>query len=221
LARGELPKLIRGSKLGPSFEIKLVWQETAWEGSKSLDEYCAEHEIKQAASLKQVVDECDCICVLSPRNPERHEDLSAYALASGKPVYIDKPFAPSLEAARRIVDRASQHGSPIMSSSSLRYDAALVEAAEKIGGERVDLVSLRGGAWDTYAIHQLEMLAALMGTGAQRVMQCGTSQCPLVIVDYEAVLSNVEAMLNNLEGRRRGVINLIPKHPFQLSASYG
>lgn len=201
------PKLIQESSYKDKFEIALVWEE-APESADSLEKYCKKHNLMPASGLKQVVDECDCICVLSPRNPERHEDLSAYALSCGKPVYIDKPFAPSAEVAKRIVKKAKDYKAPLMSSSALRFDSTMEQAADKIGGQPVNFMSIRGGGdFDIYAIHQVEMLAALMGTGASRVMQCGNEQNKLILVDYP--------------DNRRAVLNLIPGHPFQFSVQYG
>ena len=46
-----------------------------------------------------------------------------------------------------------------------------------------------------------------LGTGARRVKQCGGRYADLLVIDYD-------------DGRR-GVINLLSHHPFQLSAHYG
>jgi len=64
-----------------------------------------------------------------------------------------------------------------------------------------------GGRFGVYAIHQIEMLVMALGTGASQVMQVGTAEANLMVVNYR-------------DGRR-GTINLIPGHPFQLSIQYG
>ncbi|MDD3805399.1 MAG: Gfo/Idh/MocA family oxidoreductase [bacterium] len=203
------PKMIRESSLKDKFDVSLAWEEITPEGKKNLDQWCQEQQVGKAASIKQVVEECDCIIVLSPDNAERHEDLADLPLRSGKPVYIDKPIAPSLAAASRLFDKAQRYGTPMMSSSALRFGSALQKALdEDLKEQRVNFVSVRGGGvFHIYAIHQLEMLVMVMGTGARRVMQCGTTKVPLMIVDYE-------------DGRR-GSINLLPGYAFQLSAQYG
>jgi len=203
------PKMIRESSLKDKFEVALAWEEITREGKKNLDEWCREQQVGKAASIEQVVAECDCIIVLSPDNAERHEDLADLPLKSGKPVYIDKPIAPSLAAAARLFDKAQRYGTPMMSSSALRFGSVLQKALEEdMKGETANYVSVRGGGvFHIYAIHQIEMLVMAMGTGAKRVMQCGPEKSPLMVIDYE-------------DGRR-GSINLLPGYPFQLSAQYG
>lgn len=202
------PKMIRDSALGGEFEVALAWEETSREGRKPIDAWCADMGIGKADSIEQVIEQCDCLIVLSPDNPERHEDLSRLALASGKPVYVDKPFADSLAAGKRMVERAKASGTPLMSSSALRFDSTVASTLEMIGDERVKFVTTRGpGEFGTYSIHQIEPLVALMGTGARQVMQCGNEDSKLMVIDYG--------------DDRRGVINLIPSHPFAFSVRFG
>lgn len=202
------PRMIRESALGADFEVALAWEETSVEGRKPIDQWCSEMGIPKAESIEQVVEQCDYLIVLSPDNPERHEDLSRLPLASGKPVYVDKPFADSLTAGKRMIELAKAHGTPMMSSSALRFDSTVKEALETIGDQRVNFVTTRGpGNFDTYSIHQIEPLVAMMGTGAKRVMQCGNETSKLMVIDYG--------------DDRRGVINLVPSHPFAFSVSFG
>ena len=51
----------------------------------------------------------------------QHLEQVKQALASGKPLWIDKPLAASLEDAREIARLAKQAGVPWFSASSLRY----------------------------------------------------------------------------------------------------
>ncbi|HBJ95698.1 MAG TPA: oxidoreductase, partial [Lentisphaeria bacterium] len=53
--------------------------------------------------------------MLAPSNPEKHEELAHAVLASGKPVFIDKPFAPDGEAAERLFARADRFRTPLFS----------------------------------------------------------------------------------------------------------
>ena len=203
------PTFIRQSAYKDAFEVALAWEETTPAGRRPLDEWCREQGVGKAESVEEVIEKCDCIVVLSPDNAERHEDLADLPLQSGKPVYIDKPIAPSLAAAKRLFDKAEQHGTPMMSSSALRYGSALANAIEdQIAGKPVHFVSTRGpGEWATYAIHQVEMLVMTLGTGATRVMDCGNDQVNLLAVDYP-------------DGRR-GLVEQIPEHTFQVSAQFG
>ena len=202
------PKMIRGSSLKDKFEIALAWDMIKKDGKTPLDVWCKEKGVRQASSLEQVVEECDCIVVLSPDNSEMHEKLADLPLRSGKPVYVDKPIAPDLAAAKRLFKKAEENGTPMMSSSALRFGSALENAIKDIGADPVGYAAVQGaGVFHIYVIHQLEMLVMLMGTGSKRVIQCGGSSSNLMVVDYG-------------DGRR-GTVNLIPGQPFRLSAGYG
>jgi hypothetical protein len=202
------PQMIANSSFKDKFEVTLAWDKIQKEGRRSLDQWCNEMKIPKASSLEQVVEECDCIVVLSPDNTEMHEELADLPLKSGKVVYIDKPFAPSLAAAKRLVEKAEKYNTPLMSSSALRFGSALEKALkETITGQPVHFAATRGGGvFHIYAIHQIEMLVMALGTGAKRVMQCGNDHSNLMVVDYG-------------DGRR-GSINLVGNNPFGMSIRY-
>lgn len=202
------PTFIKNSSYADKFQVALAWEQASLPGKKSIDQWCAEQGVAKARSMDQVIEECDCIVVLSPDNPEQHESLTDLPLRSGKPVYVDKTFAPSLAAARRMVENAKAHNTPMMTSSALRYDSTVDSAMQTIGDQPVKFVSLRGpGVWEIYAIHQVEPLTRIIGAGAKRLMQCGNAGAKLVVIDYA-------------DGRR-AVVNQIPNSPFQFDVSYG
>lgn len=202
------PRWIRGSSFGDRYDIALVWEEITPEGKMSLDAWCDEHKVAKASSIEQIVEESDCIVVLSPDNAERHEDLSDLPLRSGKPVYIDKPIAPSLAEAKRMYEKAAKFGTPLMSTSALRFAEPLVKTMSEIGDKKVNFVGTRGpGLFYNYSIHQFEPLVMLIGTGATRIMQIGNAYTPLLLIDYP--------------DNRRATMNMIWNHPFQISAQLG
>jgi predicted dehydrogenase len=203
------PKMIRESSFKDKFDVALAWEEMTPEGKKPLEKWCKEQRIKKASSIEQVVEECDCIIVLSPNNTERHEELADLPLKSSKPVYIDKPIAPTLAAARRLFEKAAAHNTPMMSCSALRFGSDMEKAIkEDIVNQQVHFVTTRGGGvFHIYAIHQLEMLVMALGTGAKRVMQCGNERSKVMIIDYG--------------NERRGLINLTPAQSFGMTIQYG
>lgn len=203
------PGMIREGAFKDKFEIALAWDKITKDGHRTLDVWCKELNVPQAKSIEQVVEESDCIVVLSPDNVEMHEELADLPLRSGKPVYVDKPFAPTLAAGQRMFAKAAEHNTPLMSSSALRYGSALENVLkDTIGDQKVNFVSVRGGGvFHIYAIHQLEMLVMALGTGACRVMQCGNKESQLLLIDYP-------------DGRR-GSINLMYANPFGMGIHYG
>ena len=203
------PAMIRKAALGKDFEVTLAWEETTPAGKKSIDAWCGEQGVKLARSIEQVVEECDCIVVLSPDNPEHHERLSDLPLKSGKPVYVDKTFSPTRAEAIRMFEKAAAYSTPMMSSSALRFGTGLQKArGGLLRDENVNFVATSGpGRFDNYSVHQIEMLVMLLGIGAQRVMQCGNKYASSMIIDYP-------------DGRR-GSILLAADLPFRVQCNYG
>lgn len=143
--------------------------------------WAAKMGIELLDSIEAVVERSDCLIVLSPDNPEFHEQLAMLPLQSGKPTYVDKTFAPDRKTAQLLFDTAAKHGTPLYSSSALRY------ASEYAGlGDRpIDSIcSIGPGQYDNYAIHQIEPIVMLMGTEAERIMFVGTQQSPAWLIEF-------------------------------------
>ncbi len=106
--------------------------------------------------------------------------------ACGKPVFIDKPLAATLEDAREIARLAKQAGVPWWSTSSLRYSEIVtsLQSDSTMGAitwgpgplEEHHYLDL---SW--YAIHPIEMLYALMGTGCEEVTRTFTKDSDVVV----------------------------------------
>jgi hypothetical protein len=203
------PGWIRESALKDDFEITLAWEQFTPEGKNSIQQWCQEMNVTPAESIEQVVNECDCIYVLSPDNAEQHEALADLPLRSGKPVYVDKTFAPTLAAAKRMFAKAEEHGTPLMTSSALRYAPELDNALAEIDGKQINSVLTVGGGinFEIYSIHQLEMLVKCLGTGAARVMQFTNGTSHTMLIDYD--------------DERHGTFNFIPGQNFQVIIQYG
>ena len=180
------PGWIREAARSGEFELALAWEEAPRNG-RPLTQWCAEMGLKPASSIEQLVEACDAICVLAPSNSEVHERLAEIPLASGKPVYIDKPFAPDRAVAERIFARAEKFGTPLFSSSALRFGDELIAARKEFASpEAVEMMITRGGGssfWE-YSIHQIEMIVSTMGIGIERVMQCGYGATAQTILEY-------------------------------------
>jgi len=201
------PQWIRESSRKDEFELAYAWQEESQDGLRSLEEWCKDFNATPASSIEQVVEECDGIIVLAPSNPEVHERLADIPLQSGKPVYIDKPFAPDKATAERLFAKAEKHGTPMFSSSALRFGSEIQQAVkETLKDQTVEFAISAGGgtSFEEYSIHQIEMLVMMMGTGAKRVMQCGSGRTSQMLIDYCS--------------GRRCAMTLMPGHGFQLSA---
>ncbi len=204
------PRFIAESAYGKEFSVHMAWEESPKKGGMDLKIWCKENKVSAASSISGLIDACDCIAVLAPSNPEVHARLSELPLKSGKPVYIDKPFAPDLKTAESMFRLAEKHKTPLMSSSALRYGSEIQNFIGKtLLKDKAGSVAVRGGgtSFGEYSIHQIEMLVMLMGTGAEKVMQCGTQSNDIMIVQYK-------------DGRRASV-NRYLSQSFGISVAYG
>lgn len=95
---------------GGSMEIVYAWAKTEHEGGKTNAQCCAEQGIMLLSSMEEVIERSDCLIVMSPDNPEMHEELCALPLTSGKPTYVDKTFAVDRRTALKIVERLCHRG---------------------------------------------------------------------------------------------------------------
>lgn len=177
-----LPDWIDAASKG-EYRLTYAWGEidSPREGGLTNAAWAEQHGAILCASQEEVIEKSDVLCVLAPDNTETHERLSRLALESGKPVYVDKTFAPDLAAAKRIFAQADSHNTPCMSTSALRYAEEYKDLkAEEISG----MVFGGGGRTDIYLIHVIEPMVALLGTGAQRVRMGGTEAQPVFTVEY-------------------------------------
>ncbi len=95
-------------------------------------------------------------------------------IAAGKPLFIDKPLAATLEDAREIARLAKEAGVPWFSSSSLRWSEIVSSVKSK---DAISVITWGPGPFEEhhylelgwYAIHPIEMLFTLMGPGCEEV----------------------------------------------------
>ncbi len=168
------PAWFHAAKRAQEFELGYAWEESPAPNGKKLDDWCKNFGMTPAANIQEVVEKSDVICVLAPSNPEAHERLSDIPLRAGKPLYIDKTFAPDRATAEKFFALAEQHGTPLMSSSALRYGTELQDILNgQYAEKKPTFISTFGGGstFQEYSIHQIEMIVASLGTGAKSVMR--------------------------------------------------
>ena len=174
------PTWIREASNG-TMEIAYAWAMTEHEGGKTNAQCCAEQGITLLSSQEEVIEKSDCLIVMSPDNPEMHEELCAKALASGKLTYVDKTFAVSRQAALNIIDMARKGNTPFFSTSALRYSREYANVKK----DGIEAISSRGpGMFGNYGIHQLEPIICLMGAGVEKIMYIGTESTPAFVLRY-------------------------------------
>ena len=173
-------------------------------GGMTTEQWCEKYRVQRLGSIRDVVEKSDCLIVLSPDNPEMHEELCQLPLRSGKRVYVDKTFADGRAAALRIFKIAEESGTPCFSSSALRF----AEEYRGLGkGEVRNVASWGPGPLDVYSIHQIEPIIGLMGPQAKRVQYIGTREWPALVIEFDG-------------GRRANLSHHGWDCPFALSVDY-
>jgi hypothetical protein len=152
---------------GSGAVLAYAWGERDSPGGVSSAAWGRKYGAEICGSIEELCEKSDVILLLSPDNSEKHLEYAGRALPCGKPCYIDKTFAPGLAEAEEIFALAERYGAPLCSSSALRFAA---EIAEFNGGARSIISGGGGPSFATYAVHQMEMIVKVMGTGAEKVM---------------------------------------------------
>jgi hypothetical protein len=142
-----------------------------------VDKYAAEihdkYGVEIVPDIPTLCSKVDAVLIESV-DGRPHLAEAKQVIAAGKPMFIDKPLAATLEDAREIARLAKAAGVPWFSSSSLRWSeiTETMKFPDAIGVQtwgpgptephhELDL------SW--YAIHPIEILYTLMGTGCEEV----------------------------------------------------
>jgi hypothetical protein len=145
---------------------------------KHLDELHQSWKVAIAPTIPALLKQVDAVLLLSS-DGRVHLAQARLVIAAGKPLFIDKPLAATLEDAREIARLAAAARVPWFSSSGLRFGeiARTLRDPDTRGVitwgpgplERHHYLEL---GW--YAIHAVELAYTLMGPGCQRVSQIST-----------------------------------------------
>ncbi|MBE6703135.1 MAG: hypothetical protein E7585_06965 [Ruminococcaceae bacterium] len=159
--------------LGTDYQVAYAWAEldvSPRDGVTTV-QWCEKYGATPCATLRELCEKSDVILVLAPSDPDKHLPYAKQVLPFGKPTYIDKTFAPDTATAREIFSLAQKYGTPLFSSSALRYATEL----DEIAGSRRLAVTGSGHSAEEYIVHQAEMVVKTLQTGAKKVraMQMG------------------------------------------------
>jgi predicted dehydrogenase len=80
--------------------------------------------------LEAILPKVDAV-VIATTTPS-HADLAVQCAEAGKPFFVEKPIADSLEAGRKMVQAAERHGVPNMVGFQRRFDPAYSQAKQHV-----------------------------------------------------------------------------------------
>ncbi len=149
-------------------------------GLETNKEWADRMGIQLLDSIESVIEKSDYLVVLSPDNSEMHFDLCQLPLKSQKPTFVDKTFAPTAKIAKELIDLANTFGTPMFSSSALRFATELADV-----NKEVDYINSIGpGSIGTYLVHQIEPIVKLLGTDISGVLYSGTETTPALDLKF-------------------------------------
>ena len=156
----------------------------AWESHPIGEDWCVKNGVERKGSIAEVIEAVDAVMVLAPDNLTEHLTLCEQVLPAGKPTFIDKLLSPSLPDAQKIVQIAQQHGTPITTSSALRFAVELEAMRPQLTGAISEAFARGMGEWMGYGVHTVALIVALMGTGAIRLADVGTPTSRYLAIEY-------------------------------------
>ena len=162
------PEWIRNSgvRLGLDIIVEYAWGEINAPNGLTNKEWCSSRSISLVSSIEEVCLKSDYIIILCPDNAEKHLEYVRLAAPFGKPIFVDKTFAPDLNQAKEIFRLAEEGGSLLYSTSSLRYSKEI----EQFNHDAKNIITTgKGPDLDTYAVHQIEMVIKVLGVNARTV----------------------------------------------------
>ena len=166
---------------GGSPDIPSSWTRV----DKYAEELRTKWSVELVADIPTLCQMVDAI-LLESNDGRTHLAQARQIIAAHKPLFIDKPLASTLQDAREIARLARESGVPFFSSSSLRF--AGIATAMKFPDTRGAIVWGPGPleehhqldlSW--YAIHSIELLFTLMGTGCEEVSRVTTENSDDII----------------------------------------
>ncbi len=185
----------KGDELYQGFEVTGVYPGGApdnpdsWNRVTEYTEFCKDAGLTVYSTVEELVANVDGI-LLESVDGRLHLEQARPVFAAKKPIFIDKPIGGSLWEVLEIYRLAEEAGSPIFSSSSLRYVKAYQEAREGessvgeiLGADATSPAPLEPHHpslyW--YGIHGVESLFTVLGPECKSVSRTGTTACDVVV----------------------------------------
>jgi hypothetical protein len=143
--------------------------------------------VVMVGSIEDLLERVDAVMLMTV-DGRPHLEQARPVLASGKPLFIDKPLAGSLVDAIRILELAEEHVAPVFTASSLRYTPGAQAAragdfGAVLGASTYSPCALEPHHPDLfwYGVHGVELLYTAMGPGCESVVRTHTADTDVVV----------------------------------------
>jgi predicted dehydrogenase len=140
-----------------------------------------------ASEPTEMLGESDLVLVVDDTGQgANHVPLSRAFVAAGVPTFVDKPMAVDLVEAKGLFALAADKGTPVTSSSALRFATELEGSRAQFEalGALSSVVSVGPGEWYYYGVHAVEQLYAVTGPGVEWVQRFTWPDRDLAVLSY-------------------------------------
>lgn len=192
------------------YKVVAAYPQGSYDIASSVDRIPANiEEIKKLGvevvdSIAALLEKTDVI-LLETNDGRIHLEQALQVFKAGKPMFIDKPIAASLEDAILIFEASKHYKVPVFSSSSLRYTSnaqAVVKGkiGKVLGADAYSPATLEKTHPDFfwYGIHGVEMLYTVMGIGCKEMRRVHTEGTDIAIGTWE------DGRIGTFRGTRTG-----------------
>ncbi len=187
----------------PSFSPDIDSSASRVEGYKK--ELIEKWNIEMVSSVEALLPKVDAV-LLESLDGRRHLKEALPVIATGKPLFIDKPMAAGFSDAKKIFSTAAKNSCPVFSSSSLRFDYNISRARQDaglggvVGCDAFSPASLEptnpGLFW--YGIHGVEILYTFMGRGCKKLFSKKTEGTHFITGEWS------DGRIGTMRGTRQG-----------------
>ena len=195
----ELPKLMQDPATPESLRIRgmrvtrAMRFETPFQNKEGLDTreaYLKTIGIEVTEDFDYAIGDCDAL-MLEINDPSLHLEYFEKCAALGKPIFLDKPFADTVENTRKIIELGKKYNTRYFTASSLRFTVGLNQLLD----QKIDITratvwgplgpAASGSSIVWYGVHTFEQLERVMGIGADTVTSVATANGVLCSVAYK------------------------------------
>ena len=145
-----------------------------------------EFQVEIVDTIQALCEKVDAV-LLESVDGRPHLEQAKPVIAAGKPLFIDKPMAGSLQDVIEIFRLAKEANVPCFSSSSLRYYPSLTELMNRDFGDLKGAISYGPCTIEPhhpdlfwYGVHPTEALFAVMGPGCVSVSRVHSANTDVV-----------------------------------------
>jgi len=204
--------LINGTKEAPA-QLERMRVTAGWDiEPANAQRLAVQYGIEAVESPREMLGRVDAAMVTA-LDFSLYLDLARVFLEAGIPTFVNRPLAQDVPTARRTLEIAGQHGTPILSASSLYFADGVRRAQERLGELgplRTFIASVAGGHFDWYVPHTISTFYPVVGPGVEFVCAWGAGEKDAPPGELRSVVAYVQYRADAPVGRVQGMLQLLP-----------